>query len=176
MASARVSAARERGAAALEAVARLKAGARREELAAAQARIDAVEAQLAALRKNITDATLVAPVGGVVTSRLADAGEIVNPRAPVVVITDLDRAWANVYVDEPAVPRLTLGQPIALVTDAGQRIEGKITFISPKAEFTPRNVQTAEERTKLVFRIKVTTDNRQGILKSGMPVEAEIPR
>ena len=77
---------------------------------------------------------------------------------------------------EPVVPRLKLGQSIALVTDAQQRVEGKITFISPKAEFTPRNVQTAEERTKLVFRIKVTTDNRQGILKTGMPVEAEIPR
>ena len=58
----------------------------------------------------------------------------------------------------------------------GQRLEGRITFISPKAEFTPRNVQTAEERTKLVYRIKVTADNRQGILKSGMPVEAELPR
>ena len=80
------------------------------------------------------------------------------------------------YVDEPVVPRLKLGQTITLVTDAQHRIDGKITFISPKAEFTPRNVQTAEERTKLVFRIKVTTDNRQGILKTGMPVEAEIPR
>jgi HlyD family secretion protein len=74
------------------------------------------------------------------------------------------------------VPRLKLGQDITLVTDAGQRVGGKITFISPKAEFTPRNVQTAEERTKLVFRIKVTTDNRDGILKTGMPVEAEIPQ
>jgi HlyD family secretion protein len=176
VAAARVEAAKERVRAANEAVARLKAGARREELAAAQARIDAIDAQLASLRKNVADASLVAPVGGIVTSRLVDAGEIVNPRAPVVVITDLDRAWANVYVDEPVVPRLKLGQDIALLTDAQQRVEGKITFISPKAEFTPRNVQTAEERTKLVFRIKVTTDNRQGILKSGMPVEAEIPR
>jgi HlyD family secretion protein len=176
VAAARVTAARERVRAASEAVARLKAGARREEIAAAQARIDAVDAQLAALRKNIADATLNSPVAGMVTARLVDAGEIVNAHAPAVVVTDLDRAWANVYVDEPVVPRLTLGQPITLVTDAQQRLEGKITFISPKAEFTPRNVQTAEERTKLVFRIKVTTDNRQGILKSGMPVEAEIPR
>jgi HlyD family secretion protein len=176
VAASRVAAAKERVQAANEAVARLKAGARREELAAAQARIDAVDAQLASLRKNITDAALIAPVGGIVTARLIDAGEIVNPRSPVVVITDLDRAWANVYVDEPVVPRLTLGQAITLVTDAQQRVDGKITFISPKAEFTPRNVQTAAERTKLVFRIKVTTDNRQGILKSGMPVEAEIPR
>jgi HlyD family secretion protein len=176
VAAARVAAARERTRAATEGVARLRAGARPEELAAAQARVDVVDAQLAALRKNIADANLLAPVGGIVTSRLVDAGELVAAKTPVVVITDLDRAWANVYVDEPVVPRLTHGQSITLVTDARQRIEGRITFISPKAEFTPRNVQTAEERTKLVFRIKVTTDNRQGILKSGMPVEAEIPR
>jgi HlyD family secretion protein len=176
VAAARVQAAKDRARAADEAVARLRAGARREELAAAQARIDAVDAQLAALRKTLADATLATPVAGIVTSRLVDPGELIAPRTPVVVITDLDRAWANVYVDEPVVPRLSLGQTIPLVTDAGQRLEGRITFISPKAEFTPRNVQTAEERTKLVYRIKVTTDNRQGILKSGMPVEAELPR
>ena len=71
---------------------------------------------------------------------------------PVVVVTDLDHAWANVYVDEPLVPRLRLGQTASLVTDAGQRLDGTITFISPKAEFTPRNVQTADERSKLVYR------------------------
>ena len=176
VAAARVAAARDRVRAAAETVARLRAGARREELAAAQARVDAVDAQIAAARKTVADAQVAAPVSGIVTARLADVGEIVAARAALVVITDLDRAWANVYVDEPIVPKLSLGQPIALVTDAGQRLEGKITFISSKAEFTPRNVQTAEERTKLVYRIKVTTDNRQGILKSGMPVEAEIPR
>jgi HlyD family secretion protein len=157
-------------------VARLRAGARPEELAAARARVQAIDAQIAALRKNVDDAVVTSPVDGVVTSRLADPGEIVAPRTTLLVVTDLDRAWANVYVDEPLVPRLSLGQTLTLVTDAGQRIDGRITFISPKAEFTPRNVQTAEERTKLVYRIKVTTDNRQGVLKTGMPVEAEIPR
>ncbi len=72
------------------------------------------------------------------------------------------------------VPQLKIGQSATLVTDAGQRLNGTITFISPKAEFTPRNVQTAEERSKLVYRIKVTTDNRDGVLKPGMPVEAEL--
>jgi len=72
------------------------------------------------------------------------------------------------------VPRLTIGQAATIVTDAGQRIAGTITFISPKAEFTPRNVQTADERSKLVYRVKVTVDNRNGILKPGMPVEAEL--
>jgi HlyD family secretion protein len=60
------------------------------------------------------------------------------------------------------------------VTDAGDRLTGSITYISPRAEFTPRNVQTAEERSKLVYRIKVSVDNKAGILKPGMPVEAEL--
>ena len=176
VAAARVRSAKERAQAAAEALARLRAGARPEEIAAARARVQAVEAQIASLQKNQSDADVKAPVTGVVTSKLIRAGEIVAPRTPLVVVTDLDNAWANVYVDEPVVPRLKLGQPITLVTDAGQRLEGKITFISPKAEFTPRNVQTAEERTKLVYRIKVQADNKDGVLKVGMPVEAEIPR
>jgi HlyD family secretion protein len=93
----------------------------------------------------------------------------------VVVVTDLDHAWANVYVDGPMVPRLKLGQKLTVVTDAGQRLEGSLAFISPRAEFTPRNVQTVEERSRLVFRIKVMTDNTEGVLKPGMPVEAELP-
>jgi HlyD family secretion protein len=176
VAEARVRSARERTRASAEAVARLRAGARPQEIAAARARVSAGDAQLATLRKSLADATLTSPVGGIVTSKLADAGEVIAARTAVVVVTDLDHAWANVYVDEPMVPRLKLGQKITLLTDAGQRIDGAITFISPKAEFTPRNVQTAQERSRLVYRIKVTTDNKEGILKQGMPVEAELPQ
>jgi HlyD family secretion protein len=176
VAEARVRSARERTRASAEAVARLRAGARPQEIAAARARVSASDAQLATLKKSLADATLTSPVGGIVTSKLADAGEVIAARTAVVVVTDLEHAWANVYVDEPIVPRLKLGQKITLLTDAGQRVEGAITFISPKAEFTPRNVQTAEERSRLVYRIKVTTDNKEGILKQGMPVEAELPR
>ena len=176
VAAARVAAARERTRAANETVARLRAGARPEEIAGARARVASAEAQIAVLRKNLADAVLTSPVSGIVTAKLADAGETVAPRTPVVAITDLDHAWANVYVDEPVVPRLRLGQPVTLVTDAGQRLPGTITFISPKAEFTPRNVQTAAERSKLVYRIKVSADNREGVLKPGMPIEAELPR
>jgi len=174
VAAARVAGAQDRARAASDSLARLKAGARPQELAAARAHVSAVDAQIASLEKNLGDAIVKAPVGGVVTSKLIDAGEMVAPRAPIVVITDLDHAWANVYVDEPQVPQLKIGQSATLVTDAGQRITGTITFISPKAEFTPRNVQTAEERSKLVYRIKVTTENRDGVLKPGMPVEAEL--
>jgi HlyD family secretion protein len=175
VAVARLAASRDRTRGAAEALARVKSGARREELAAARARIAAVDAQMATLRKSVADAVLTSPVAGIVTSKLVDAGEIVAPRTPVVVVTDLDHAWANVYVDEPMVPRLKIGQKLALLTDAGQRLDGTITFISPKAEFTPRNVQTAEERSRLVYRIKVTADNAAGILKTGMPIEAELP-
>jgi HlyD family secretion protein len=73
------------------------------------------------------------------------------------------------------VPRLRLGQSATLYTDAGgPGIAGKVSFISSKAEFTPRNVQTAEERSKLVYRVKIAVDNREGVLKEGMPIEAEI--
>jgi HlyD family secretion protein len=176
VAAARVTAARERAQAASHAVARLRAGARVEEIAGARARVAAADAQIAALQKSVADAVLASPVAGIVTAKLANAGEMVSARSPVVSITDLDHAWANVYVDEPVVPRLRLGQPVTLVTDAGQRLQGTITFIAPKAEFTPRNVQTAAERSKLVYRIKVSVDNRDGVLKTGMPVEAELPR
>jgi len=171
-----VTAARERAQAASQAVARLRAGARAEEVAGARARVAAAEAQIAGLQKNVADAVLSSPVAGIVTAKLANAGEMLSARSPVVSITDLDHAWANVYVDEPVVPQLRLGQPVTLVTDAGQRLPGTITFIATKAEFTPRNVQTAAERSKLVYRIKVSVDNRAGVLKTGMPVEAELPR
>jgi HlyD family secretion protein len=176
VAAARLQGARERTRAAGESLARIRAGARPQGIAAARARVSASEAQIATLKKGLADATLTSPVSGIVTSKLADAGETIAPRSPVVVITDLEHAWANVYVDEPIVPRLKLGQTVALFTDAGQRVDGTITFISPRAEFTPRNVKTAEERSRLVYRIKVTTNNKEGILKQGMPVEAELPR
>ena len=94
-----------------EAVARLRAGARPQEIAAARARVAAVDAQIAALAEERSPTpTVKAPVAGIVTAKLVDAGEIVAPRTPVVVITDLDHAWANVYVDEPLVPQLKIGQ------------------------------------------------------------------
>jgi HlyD family secretion protein len=171
----RVRSAEERVRAARETVARLKSGARPEEIAAARARVSASDAQIAVLQKAFGDAQIVAPVAGVVTQKLVDAGEIVMRGTPLVVVTDLDNAWANLFVPEPVVPRVKLGQLAKVVTDAGgEGLTGKVTFISPKAEFTPRNVQTAEERSKLVYRIKVIVDNRAGVLKPGMPVDAEL--
>ena len=175
MAKDRVASARARADAAREAVAKLRSGARPEEIDGARARVASADAQIASLEKNKTDATVLAPIDGIVSQRLLDPGEMAAPRAPIVVLADLDHAWAEVFVDEPQLPRLRLGQPATVFTDAGGSIPGTVSFISSKAEFTPRNVQTADDRSKLVYRVKIAVDNRQGVLKQGMPVEAEIP-
>jgi HlyD family secretion protein len=162
--------------AAREVVARLRAGARSQEVDAARARVAAAAAQVAIAEKAIADTRVVAPIAGIVTETVADAGELLQPRAPIAVITDLDHAWAYVYVDEPIVPRLRIGQSATVIPDGGgQSLPGTIAAISDKAEFTPRNVQTPEDRSKLVYRVKVSVDNAAGVLKAGMPVEAEIP-
>lgn len=172
----RVRGGEERVRAARESLARLRAGARSQEIEAARARVAAADAEVATLEKSIADAEVASPVDGIVTTKLADQGETIAPRTPVLVVADLDHAWANVFVPEPLIPRVRIGQRAVVYTDAGgQGIPGKVTFISPKAEFTPRNVQTADERSKLVYRIKVTVDNSSGVLKQGMPVDAELP-
>lgn len=171
----RARALREQARAAGEVVARLVSGARAEELDAARARVAVIDAQIDVLRKRIEDATVVAPASGIVTQTLVEQGEIVGPAMPLFVVTDIDRAWANLFVPEPAVPRLTIGQAAVVFTDAGgPGLPGTVTFVSPQAEFTPRNVQTAEERSMLVYRIKVAVDNREGVLKPGMPVDATL--
>lgn len=158
-----------------EVLARLRAGARREEVDAARARVATVTAQIAPLEKNLGDATLRSPVAGLVTEKLVEVGELIAPRAPAIVVVDMEHAWADVFVPEPAIPQLKIGQAATVFTDAGGTgIAGTITYISPKAEFTPRNVQTAEERSKLVYRVRISVDNKDGVLKQGMPVEAEI--
>jgi HlyD family secretion protein len=172
---ARQRAAQDRIRSARETLARLEAGTRPEEIQTARARVTVADAQIAVLEKSIRDASVISPISGIVTQKLVDAGEIIARGTPLVVITDLDHAWANLFVPEPMVPRVTLGQMATVLTDAGgQGLEGKVTFVSPRAEFTPRNVQTAEERSKLVYRIKVSVDNSAGVLKLGMPVDAEL--
>ncbi|HXE79693.1 MAG TPA: HlyD family efflux transporter periplasmic adaptor subunit, partial [Vicinamibacterales bacterium] len=110
VARARVELAEQRQRAAAAALERLRSGARSEEIDAARARVAAARAQVAAIEKSIADATLEAPVSGVVTEKLVERGEIIAPRTPVAVIADLDRARAEVFVPGPAVPRIRLGQ------------------------------------------------------------------
>jgi HlyD family secretion protein len=172
----RVQASESRLRASEQIVVRLRAGARPQELDAARARVAAAATLVSAAEELLKDAEVTSPASGIVSEKLAELGEVIAPRAPVLVITDLDHAWADVFVPEPVIPRIRIGQSATLFTDAGgSGLPGTVTYISPKAEFTPRNVQTSEERSKLVYRIRVTVDNKGGVLKAGMPVEAEIP-
>jgi HlyD family secretion protein len=172
----RLQAAESRVRAAEQGTARLRAGARAEEIAAARARVAAAQVAVASAEEALSDTTLRSPIAGVVTEKLVSVGEVVAPRAPAFVVVDLINAWADVFVDEPLIPRLRLNQPATVYTDAGgSGIAGTISYISPKAEFTPRNVQTAEERSKLVYRVRVSVQNTEGVLKQGMPVEAVLP-
>lgn len=172
-AAARVTAMAERVTAARSTVARLKAGARPQEVDAARARLAAVDAALATVQSDITDATITATSDGIVANRLVEPGELIAPRTPLLVLMDLDRAWASAYVEETMIGNLRLNQQAVVLTDSGQSVPGRITFIAPRAEFTPRNVQTADERARLVYRVTVSVDNREGILKPGMPVEVQ---
>ncbi len=155
---------------------RLRAGARPEEIEAARARVAAAAAQVETAEESVNDTSLKSPSAGVITEKLVEVGEVIAPRSPAVVITDLIKVWADVFVPEPVVPRIQVGQAATVFTDAGgSGLPGAVSYISPKAEFTPRNVQTSEERSKLVYRIRVAVDNKDGVLKQGMPVEAVIP-
>jgi HlyD family secretion protein len=174
LAEAKLKAADDHVKAAQSAADRVKTGARPQEVTGAKARVSAIDAQIAALEFDRGEAVIRAPLAGIVGSRLVEPGELVAVGAPIAVIIDLDRAWASVYVQEPQVPLVKIDQPATVITDAGDRIEGRVTFVSPKAEFTPRNVQTPDERAKLVYRIKVSVDNSKGVLKPGMPVEVDL--
>lgn len=173
LAAARVRSAADRVAAADAVVDNLKAGARKEEVDAALARVAVVDASIAALERDRTETTILVSTPGTVTARLVEPGELVAAGAPVAVIVDVDHAWVNAYVEESLVPALRLDSTATVHTDAGDELAGRVAFISPRAEFTPRNVQTAAERAKLVYRVKVAVDNRTGVLKPGMPVEVE---
>jgi membrane fusion protein YbhG len=157
-----------------QSLARLRAGSRAEEIDAARARVAAAEARIAQLEQQARDARVKSPLDGVVTEKIAEAGEILQAGAPLVVVTDLQSPWLTVYVAGPDLGRVRLGQEAEVVTDDGQSRRGKITFIASQAEFTPKNVQTRDERVKLVYKVKVGLDNADGLFKPGMPAEARL--
>ncbi len=153
---------------------KLVAGPRRQEIEAARAQRASAEAMVAAVEQQITDATVLAPTDGVVTTRVAEPGEILPPGATIALLTDLARPWLTVWIDEPSLSQVILGQQVTVLIDGSDRtFEGTVSFISPVAEFTPKNVQTPDERAKLVFRVKVQLANPDGIFKPGMPAEAD---
>lgn len=149
---------------------------RQEEIPARVADIDRSKAQLAVLDTQLKDRTLTAPVSGVVLTKSAEAGEVLAAGGVVVTLGNVAKPWVRGYINERDLGRVKLGMPVDIRTDSfrDKVYPGKITFISSEAEFTPKTIQTTEERVKLVYRIKIEVDNPQGELKLNMPVDAEI--
>ncbi|OQA24060.1 MAG: Cobalt-zinc-cadmium resistance protein CzcB [Verrucomicrobia bacterium ADurb.Bin345] len=138
----------------------------------AQAAHDLAQARFALAEKAVADGTVRAPTGGVVTVRAREPGEYVAPGAPLVAISRLDEVWLSVYIPADRLGRVKLGQPAQVKVDGDpKRYEGRVTFIASEAEFTPKNVQTPEERVKLVYRVKITLPNPDGVFKPGMPAD-----
>ena len=151
-------------------------GPRREDIRAAELRVKQLEALVANTEEKLADTRLYAPISGVVFRKNVELGEIVQPGAAVFTIGDLDRPWVKVYVKEDKLALVKLGQKARITVDTykDRAYDGTVTFISSDAEFTPKNVQTQEERVKLVFGVKGTVTNKDQELKAGMPADVRI--
>jgi len=161
---------------AAEALKKIRTLARPEEIQAAEARLAQAQAAADLLKKTIADCTITAPVGGIVTHKALEAGELVTQGATIVTLSELDSVYVMIYVTEKEMGRVRLGDAVEVKIDAfpDRAFPGKVTYISPEAEFTPKNIQTTEDRVKLVFGVKVEIENREGLLKPGLPADAVI--
>jgi len=149
---------------------------KQQELTARRAEIERNSAQAGMTRTQIADAVVVSPIDGVVLVKAAEAGEVIAAGSTIVSLGDLEHPWLRAYINETDLGRVKIGGKARLSTDSfpGKIYEGHISFIASEAEFTPKQIQTKEERVKLVYRIKIEVDNAQHELKNNMPVDAEI--
>ena len=149
---------------------------RAEELQTRRAEAARSQASLALINSQIDDTTAISPVDGVVLVKSADVGEVLAPGTAVVTVGDIDHPWLRGYVNETDLAKVKLGSKARVTTDSypGKVYDGRVTFIASEAEFTPKQIQTQQERVKLVYRIKIEVDNPKHELKSNMPADAEI--
>lgn len=138
-------------------------------------RLAGAKARIAQLEQQMADTSIRSPLAGIVTQKLTEEGELLSSGATIAIVTDIANCWLTAYVGEPDLPKIRIGQEAEVTTDAaGYSRKGKITFVASEAEFTPKNVQTADERVKLVYKIKIAIDNADGVFKPGMPAQSRI--
>ena len=149
---------------------------REQDLATRRAEIARARASLALIDSQLADTIAISPVDGVVLVKAADVGEVLAPGTTVVTVGDIDHPWLRGYVNETDLGKVKLGAKAKVTTDSypGKVYPGRVTFISSEAEFTPKQIQTEQERVKLVYRIKIEMDNPRRELKENMPADAEI--
>jgi HlyD family secretion protein len=162
--------------AAQERYALVRIGPRPEVIEAARHERDRAKGALHMAQVRLRDSAILAPLTGIVLTKRAEQGEVVNPGFPIVLLIDPDDLWLRVYIPESEIGLVSIGQAAAVTVDSfpNRRFEGKVIEINSKAEFTPRTVQTKKERVNLVFGVKISLDNRERLLKPGMPADTEI--
>ncbi|HTY67362.1 MAG TPA: efflux RND transporter periplasmic adaptor subunit [Alphaproteobacteria bacterium] len=152
-------------------------GPRKEDIAQAEAQLQAYDANLAFLRQQLADAELRAPVDSVVRSRLMEPGEMASPQSSVFTLAVIDPKWVRAYVAEPDLGKIHPGEVAQVTVDSfpNRRFDGWIGFISPVAEFTPKAVETTELRTSLVYEVRVFVKDPADDLRLGMPATVSLP-
>ena len=147
-----------------------------EDVAVAQAQLLEAEAALDAIQVQLDKLTLTAPRDGLISQKLVNPGELAAPGAVLLELSDIDTVDLTVFIPETRIGQVKIGQKALVYVDAykDEVFKGAVSFIAHEAEFTPRNVQTQEERVNLVFAVKITLDNADHRLKPGMPADAEI--
>ncbi len=144
---------------------------------AASSSVKAARSRADYLRAVFENEFIIAPAGGTVISRLAEPGEVLSPGQKIITIADLDNLEIRVYLPETLLGKVRLGQNALINIDShpGETFDGVVTRISDKAEFTPKNIQTKQERIKTVYGITIGSSGHNGILKPGMPCDVTIP-
>ncbi len=174
--AARAQVAQARAALRLAEAARLDLKLREQQIPMRRAEVEQVRAELAVNRTQLDDTVLESPTDGVVLAQSAEVGEVLAAGTTVLTIGDIDRPWLRGYIAESDLGRVKLGARVRVTTDSypGKVYWGRLSFIAAKAEFTPKQIQTPEERVKLVYRVKIDLENPRRELKSNMPADAEI--
>jgi HlyD family secretion protein len=154
----------------------IKLGSRKEQIEAAEAQLKQAVAGMNLIKTQIEDTAIMSPIEGVLTEKIAEEGEFLPAGSLVAKITNLNDIWMKIYLSEKDFGKVRLQDKVKVSIDSfpNKKFDAHITYLSPEAEFTPKNIQTKEERVKLVFAVKVTIDNPQGYLKPGLPADAEI--
>jgi HlyD family secretion protein len=154
----------------------LEQGSRAEDIAAARASLDMAKAHLAASHTALADTRLLAPADGVVLSRVHEPGAIVAPSDIVYVLSLTRPVWVRAYVDESHLGDVAPGMEVSIVSDGAREAQrGRVGFVSPQAEFTPKSVETPNLRTDLVYRLRIIVDQPGSSLRQGMPVSVNVP-
>ena len=162
--------------AARQALALGEAGPRKEDVAAARATLNALQAQLDLARQDLDNAQLHAPADGIIRDRILEPGDMASPQTPVYSLALSDPMWVRAYVDEPDLGKIRPGMTADVTTDSfpGKHYRGWIGYISPTAEFTPKSVETTRVRTALVYQVRVFVCNPSGELRLGMPADVHV--